>query len=276
MSNEHHILITNDDGIDSLGLHELAVQIEHAGYNVTVAAPSFDASGVSASLGPITSKEPISITKRSILGFHGNAFAIDAPPALCVLLAQLGAFDAEFNVIVSGINAGLNTGRSVLHSGTVGAALAAQNFGFTGLAVSMSRSELLHWRTAATFAVKMLESMVNAPPRSVVNLNVPGTALEDVKGLRWGALAPFNAVRSTIRKRSADAVHLKMVGPPQPPASDTDLGLCQAGYASITSLHAGSEVWTSEIQPDQDFDPSKSIPGVTAGDELRPARTFLT
>ena len=51
-------LITNDDGIDSLGLQELARCIEAEGFDVTVVAPSYDASGTGASLGHISKIDP--------------------------------------------------------------------------------------------------------------------------------------------------------------------------------------------------------------------------
>ena len=66
-----------------------------------------------------------------------------------------------------------------------------------------------------------------------------------------------------------------MVPPPEPPESDTDLGLALDGYAAITSIHAGSEVWSDLVQPNDEFDSALPIPAVTAGDELRPARTYL-
>lgn len=275
MTDARRILVTNDDGIHSEGLHVLARQIERAGFEVTIAAPSYDASGVSASLGAITAEAPMALKHTAIDGFEGRAFAIDAPPATCVLLAQLGAFDCEFDAVLSGINDGLNTGRSVLHSGTVGAVLAAQNFGLRGLAVSTSRSTPMNWETAAHVAAIVLKAVVDAPSRCALNLNVPGVDHAALKGIRWGALAPFNAIRSEIREKSASHITLAMRPPPSPPAADTDLGLTQQGYAALTSVHAGSEVWSARVQPDNEFDSGVAIPAVTAGDELRPGRTYL-
>ena len=275
MSASHHVLVTNDDGIDSPGLHELAIQIEQAGFDVIIAAPSYDASGVGASLGSIAAERPIPLQRRSIAGFHGHAYALDAPPATCVLIGQLGAFGPDIDVVVSGINDGLNTGRSVLHSGTVGAVLAAQNFGLRGLAVSIPRTEPLEWRTAANLAVTVLASMQHAPLRCAVNLNVPALSSNDVKGIRWGRLASYNAVRSTMRHVEDDHVVLALVPPPHPPEEDTDLAQVRHGYASLTSLHAGNEVWSDSVQPCAEFDPKIPIPAVAAGDKLTPARAFL-
>ena len=60
----------------------------------------------------------------------------ERPPALCVMFARMGAFGPPFDLVVSGINPGANVGRSVYHSGTVGAALTARSGGISGVAVS--------------------------------------------------------------------------------------------------------------------------------------------
>ena len=66
-----------------------------------------------------------------------DAWAVSGAPALCVMFARLGAF-GPVDVVVSGINPGANVGRSVYHSGTVGAVLTGRNGGIPGLAVSQT------------------------------------------------------------------------------------------------------------------------------------------
>ena len=275
MNSNTRVLVTNDDGIEHPGIHALAVEIEQAGFDVTVVAPNFNASGLGAALGTITAGTPIDVKKHDISNFNGDAYGLAGPPATCVLVGQLGAFGGDFDVVVSGINDGFNTGRSVLHSGTVGAALAAQNFGLRGLAVSTSQREP-RWQTAAHYAVVILESMKDGPKRCAVNLNVPSRPIDEVRGIQWGHLAPFNNIRSSIGEQSDKHLTLKMVPPPSPPASDVDLGLVLDGYAAITALHAGSEVWSTTVQPNDEFDPNLAIPAVTAGDTLTPAKAYLS
>src|SRR5262249_6659124 len=98
------------------------------------------------------------------------------------------------DVVVSGINAGLNTGRAVLHSGTVGAALTAQNFGLSALAVSLQGGEPWQWDTACELALELMGMLLDSPARSVLNLNVPDRERGSVLGLRWARLAPFGEV----------------------------------------------------------------------------------
>jgi 5'-nucleotidase len=103
-----------------------------------VVAPSSDMSGTSASIGGLHVDQHIDAQPVELPGAEGvPAFAVDAPPGLCVLASRLGGFGDPPDVVVSGINPGGNTGRAVLHSGTVGAALTAANFGGRGLAVSL-------------------------------------------------------------------------------------------------------------------------------------------
>ena len=268
------VLITNDDGIESPGIHELARTIEGAGHEVVIVAPDHDASGTATSLGRISSELPIKITESKIDGFAGEAYAIAGPPALCVVTAHLEAFGPKPDVVVSGINAGLNTGRSTLHSGTVGAALTAQNFGTRGLAVSLQDSEVWQWATAAALALEILPSLVNGPERGVVNLNVPACSLADLKGIRWAGLAPLNSVQSSISAIRDGHIHFELVGTEYEPEASTDLATVLAGFAAMTALHGNAEVWGPVGTAGELFDAGHLIHGATAGHTLRAPRSL--
>jgi len=269
------ILITNDDGIESPGIHALARFIEQAGHEVVVVAPDFDASGTATSLGRISADTPIKVTESPIDGVSGKAYAIAGPPALCVVAGHLEAFGPMPDAVVSGINAGLNTGRSTLHSGTVGAALTAQNFGLRGLAVSLETSEDWFWETAARLTVDILPALLAGPPRGAVNLNVPARTLEEIRGIRWTGLAEFNSVRSSVSKVVDDHIHFELVDTQYEPGENTDLGAVKAGYASLTSLHGNAEVWGPGSSIGDLWQTDHSIHGASVGHELRPAASVL-
>ena len=130
------ILVTNDDGVDSIGLHKLAAAMREFG-DVSVIAPDGEYSGAGASIGPIWEAEMRpDVHETTIPGFE-HAWAVSGPPALCVLYARFGLFGPLPDLVVSGINPGANIGRSVYHSGTIGAALTARNGAIPGIAVSM-------------------------------------------------------------------------------------------------------------------------------------------
>ena len=136
------ILVTNDDGVDSPGIHALAAALVDDGHDVLVVAPTDDRSGAGASIGRLHGGGPPPVERQvwdelPDLSVH----AIDAPPATAVFAACLGAFGDLPDLVASGINPGANTGHLVLHSGTVGATLTAAGYGIPGLAVSIDWSQ---------------------------------------------------------------------------------------------------------------------------------------
>ncbi len=239
------IQVTNDDGIESVGLQVLARRLAETGHDVFVVAPDRDWSGAGACIGSIRPDETLAATRVEIERAPGlDAWALEGPPALTVIAAQLGAFGAPPDLVVSGINAGLNTGRSVLHSGTVGAALTAQNFGISGLAVSVAQSDPWQWDVAADAAVSVLGLLIAGPPRSVVNLNVPAVGPALLRGFRWGRLAPFGAVRAAVSSVGDERLQFELTASDHQPERDTDQGIVDEGYASLTTLVGVTEAWS--------------------------------
>jgi len=195
------ILLTNDDGIESEGLHVLARSMREHG-EVLVVAPDSEYSGAGAGIGPIHLSEP-QVRKATIDGID-TAWAVSGPPALCVMFARLGAF-GDVDLVVSGINPGANVGRSVYHSGTVGAALTARHTSIPSLAVSQhvtgfgvadqTYDDLIagqKWHVAAEVASSVIEGMLrdNVGDSPVINLNVPNLELDQIRGWRFTELGP--------------------------------------------------------------------------------------
>lgn len=278
------LLITNDDGIGATGLHRLALALARTDHEVVVVAPDRDWSGAGASLGRIEADEHVEVVRVELPDCpEVEAWSVAGPPGLAVLSARLGAFGEPPEVVVSGVNAGLNTGRSILHSGTVGAALTGQNFGFSGLAVSVERrGDVWHWDTAAELAVEVLDRLLDAPPRSVLNLNVPGLPRTDVLGVRWARLAPFGAVRAAIADVAEGRLQFELrADASHAPAPDTDQGTVEAGYAALTTLVGIAEAWpagavagepepqlTEQIVPGAVFEPVHRVPDASQSRSL--------
>ena len=231
------ILVTNDDGIDSPGFAPLVAAVVAAGYDTVVAAPQVDMSGQGAAIGKLHVDRSIEVEERELPGLEGvPCHAVAGPPALCVIAGNLGAFGPRPDFIVSGINPGPNTGGAVLHSGTVGAALTAANFGAAGMAVSMGVGKPMLWETAAQLAIPVLDWLVAQPARTVVNLNVPNLPLEEVLGVRWGELATFGSVRTALVESQGGRIQMEFVGRRDEHPEHTDAGLVDRGYASLTML----------------------------------------
>ncbi|MGI8754365.1 MAG: 5'/3'-nucleotidase SurE [Acidimicrobiales bacterium] len=258
------LLVTNDDGIESEGIQVLVRHLALAGHDLLVVAPDRNYSGSGAALGDLRPDQPLAV-KRVRLDATPDveAWALAGPPALTVVAARLGAFGAPPELVVSGINAGLNTGRSILHSGTVGAALTAQNFGFSGLAVSLDLGDRWYWDTAAALAVELLDRVARGPARSVLNLNVPACRREEVRGIRWARLAPFGAVRAAVSTRTDDEVQFELTASGYVAEPDTDQGTVDEGWAAITTLIGIAEAWPPEDEapmPEPDYE-SHVAPG---------------
>jgi 5'-nucleotidase len=258
------ILVTNDDGVHAPGLgaiaRALARWVDEApsgeGREVVVVAPLGNHSGAGAAVGTVYEREAISYRSVQLPGAEAlPAFGLDAPPALAVIVGVLGGFGPRPDLVVSGINLGVNVGRSVLHSGTVGAALTGSQLGLRGLAVSMrSGAPQEHWETAAGLAVHLLPVLETSPPRTVLNLNVPSVPWAELRGIRRGRISTAGLV-----KAAADSVHLRRgvgseegteegevhltLGAAVPSLGDVgdedpedDGALIAAGFASLTPL----------------------------------------
>ena len=238
------VLVTNDDGIESAGIHALASALCDGGYDVLVVAPDRDRSGTGAAIGLIHADQHLDVTQVELPHCDGvTAYALDGPPGLCVCAARLGAFGEPPELVVSGVNPGCNTGRAILHSGTVGAALTAQSFGASALAVSVDVSEPWHFDTAARLACEVLPRLLDAPPRSVLNLNVPARPYSEVLGVRWARLAAFGAVRAAVQESEVGGLQFELIATGVEPPPDSDQGLVNAGYAALTTIVGVAEAW---------------------------------
>lgn len=257
------ILVTNDDGITAPGIGHLARAMEGLG-EIVVIAPNREFSGAGAAIGAIWESHP-SVQRVDFDGAT-EAWAVDGPPALCAMYARFGAFGDPFDLIVSGINPGANVGRSVYHSGTIGACISGRNGGIPGIAVSQAAAgwgvegqawhevlALQKWETAATVARAFVEGFISEPPEHVVvaNVNVPNVELDEIAG--WartevGMRPPRSMSKARLEPRmlpdgpSTDTFDIVVDwGGPEDLPADTDGGAIERNLVSVTylsTLHA--------------------------------------
>jgi 5'-nucleotidase len=250
------ILVTNDDGVHAPGLaalvRGLAPWAREHDHEVVVAAPLANYSGASAAVGTVYEREAIDFRVVHIDGAEDiPIYGLDAPPALTVIVGTYGAFGTPPDVVVSGINLGVNVGRSVLHSGTVGAALTAAQRGFRALAVSMRSRPEHYWETATGLALAVLPVLAAAPARTVLNLNVPALPVDELQGVVAGRIADVGIVQGAalVERSAPDAgTVLLTLGTAVPSLGDTtgrdpaeDASLIGAGFATLTTLHGVGE-----------------------------------
>jgi len=240
------VLITNDDGIDSPGLHALAAAALDAGLDVLVAAPSREYSGASASLTLVEHSGRIVIERRELPGLDGvPAYAVAASPAFVVLVALHGGLGPEPDVVLSGINYGANAGRAVTHSGTVGAALTAALDGRRAAAFSVGMSVRRpgepRWDTAATVVRQLLPAVFELPIGVVLNVNVPNLPYEQLGGIRRAPLADFGAVQLTVAERDEGYLRMALIDSEAELEEGTDEYWLAKGYVSVTPVRPLAE-----------------------------------
>ncbi len=233
------VLVTNDDGIESPGLSALAEVVRRNGHDVLVAAPSWDSSGSSSSVTGVSSFGDV-VWKPIVWDDwpEGSVVSVEATPALITLVAIHEKFGAKPELVVSGINRGANTGRAILHSGTVGAAFTAFQYGCPALAMSLDVIDLsgaMHWDTAAMVATRLLDWMCEDLPHTVINCNVPNLSAGKLLGIRRGSLDLLGTFQTSITEQSGRSVPTTYAEP-EDVQSATDSSLVREGFASVTAL----------------------------------------
>lgn len=239
------VLITNDDGIESPGLHALAAAAFAEGLDVIVAAPASESSGSSASILGAEADGRIRMERREIQGLEMPCYAVKAAPALIALIAAHGAFGPVPDAVLSGVNRGANIGHAILHSGTVGAALTGGSSGARGLAVSLDvgmNPETHEWDAAARVSRGVLRALLACPRGTVLNLNVPNDAAAADRAPREATLAPFGIVQTTATEAGEGEVRLTVADLEGVHDPQTDAALLDAGHPTLTAITAVGQV----------------------------------
>lgn len=266
------ILVTNDDGIRSAGLHAVVGALA-ALARVVVIAPDRNRSGVSRS---ITLGSMLQVIEDEVPGAD-VAFATDGTPADCVRLALLGLAGERPVLVVSGANNGLNVGDDVAYSGTVSAAFDAAMNGLPAIAVSQQSTagELGYPRTRefehdamAAFVpglvAHMLEQLDDLPEGLVINVNVPGVKADAVTGVEVGTLGRriYRDRLELKREDEAGRRHYLLYGDdPEHHAHETDTDIAAIGRRAIAVTPLRFEV--------HDASSVEVVEGWNLGDILR-------
>jgi 5'-nucleotidase len=179
------ILVTNDDGVRSEGIHALANALRDLG-QVIVVAPHIEASAIGHAL---TLRRPLRMET-----VRDGVYEVDGTPTDCVNIAITQLFKAAPDLVVSGINKGYNLGDDVTYSGTVAGAMEGALLGIPSIAVSLERTrDEYNFAPAASAARKIAEIVLarGLPSRTFLNLNVP-------RGMPAGHRITFQARRNHV------------------------------------------------------------------------------
>ena len=225
------ILITNDDGIENVGIRLLAEWAKTLG-EVTVVAPKVEQSGKSHAIDFI---HPVEIKKVPFL--EGvTAYSMDSTPADCIRFGVLG-LQEKFDLVLSGINCGVNVGADIVYSGTAGAIFEAARMGINAIAFSAFPDGQ---EIAATQLSKVYDYILKNnlfAENSLYNVNIPNDGGE-IRMTYQGS--PYFSDRF-IKKAGDNDIYVQE-GEPIPDVCPDDLDrdtvAIHKGYVSITPLLA--------------------------------------
>ena len=177
------ILLTNDDGYNASGLQELARALAPLG-QLLVAAPAENQSGTGHG---VAGREFVQVRKVEIIpGLTG--YAIGARPATCARLGIEALAQRKPDLVVSGINRGMNLGVVVNYSGTVGAAREGAIAGIASIAVSMTgRATPADYAAVAVYVAKLVKKLHEegrVRPGLFLNINAPSGKPAGVRVVR--------------------------------------------------------------------------------------------
>ncbi len=225
------ILVSNDDGVNALGIRVLTQALSSISDVITV-APDRNRSGASNSL---TLEVPLRVQQIPETKFY----SVKGTPTDCVHIAVSELIKPEPDMVVSGINHGANLGDDVLYSGTVAAATEGRHLGLPSVAVSLDGS--VHFETAAFYAKKIVQTLFkhSLPSNQILNVNIPDLPIEAIKGIKVTRLGNRHRSESMIATEDPRGQKVYWVGPPgkkEDAGEGTDFDAIEHGYISITPL----------------------------------------
>ena len=235
------ILCTNDDGIHAPGL-EVVEEIARAlSEDVWIVAPELDQSGVSHSL---SLNDPLRL--REVGPRH---FAVRGTPTDCVIMGAHHILGAKLpDVVLSGVNKGRNVAEDVVYSGTIAGALEGTILGLPSFALSQEFSAETRdrplWDTARKYGPEIIRKVLAAgvPKNTVVNVNFPACAPEQVAGIRITRQGKRNLGFLKVDQRRDGRgnpyfwIGFERSAVLDTPAEGSDLAALAARFISVTPL----------------------------------------
>jgi 5'-nucleotidase len=232
-----HILISNDDGINSPGIYALVQEIKRIG-DVTVIAPDKQQSAVGHA---ITMNYPLRAVPFERNGeFFGHA--VEGTPADAIKLGVRALMKTRPDMIISGINHGSNTAINIIYSGTVSAATEGTILGIPSIAVSLTTYGEPDFSYAAVFARKLalVVAEKGLPEGTLLNVNVPPLPEGEIAGViltRQGKSTWDDTF--DVRRDPANREYFWLTGKLKVIDSEPDIDqiAVQRKYVSVTPIH---------------------------------------
>ncbi len=230
------ILVTNDDGVHADGLWALVRELKKIA-GITVVSPDGERSAIGTA---VTLFEPLHASEVRAPEDGVTTYAIDGSPSDCVILALGKLITDKVDIVVSGINPGLNLGEDVYISGTVGAAMQGYFRGLPALAVSAAPGSADSLKVAARTAAALVKKMAaNNAVRVFLNMNVPDLPMEAIRGVKITRLARSSHINSVAEEAGDKYKQYRLVRErvEESGSEGTDIQAIVQGYISITALY---------------------------------------
>ena len=225
------ILVTNDDGIAAPGMHVLARELSALG-EVTIIAPDREQSAASHAL---TLHRPLRVNRQS-----ERVYSVDGTPTDCVNLGILNLLPSRPNLVVSGINRGMNLGDDITYSGTVAAAFEGTLLGIPAFAVSQEvRNGEEAFEDAARYAAILARRLLEKPlpPGTLMNVNVPRSRPKGARLTRQGRRTYHQGVVERTDPSGRQYYWLGGIPPQWDDDPESDFAASREGFVSLTPLH---------------------------------------
>ena len=249
------ILVTNDDGVQSEGIHALAEAMKPLG-DVVVVGPLQEASAIGHAL---TLRRPLRIET-----IREGVYAVDGTPTDCVNLGCEIILRRLPDLVVSGINKGWNLGDDITYSGTVSAAMEAVINGCPAFAISQEYYEQPDFDLAAMAAAVAARNILEhgLAPGELVNINVPAVTMDEFAGFEVTRLGKRIYQDQLLERLDPRGIPYFWIGGPPPSGlaiAGTDFHAVINRKIAITPIHLDLtgrsllrrlKTWTWEIDPD--------------------------
>ena len=237
------ILVTNDDGVYAPGIRALFSAMQSLGRAVIV-APEQDKSAVSHSL---TMNRPLRVRE-----LETDIYTLDGTPTDCVTLGMNKVLPRKPDLLVSGINPGVNLGDDISYSGTVSAAIEGTIYSIPSLAFSLAGEAPFNFSIASGVAWKLASMALSfgLPENTLLNVNVPARETAEIRGIRFtcqGRRVYENAIQETSDPWGRTHYWIGGGTVHWSGGRNTDEEALRKGYISVTPIqldltnHAGIE-----------------------------------
>jgi len=238
MRNKPNILLSNDDGVFSPGLWTLAQGLKGTA-NILVVAPDREQSAIGTA---VTLRQPLRVHRIEPPVSGVEAYLVEGTPGDSVILALEKLADRSIDIVISGINQGLNLGDDVLISGTVAASLQGYLRSLPSLAFSSGSQDESHLAAASMIARFIVTGILEGklPENIFLNVNIPEIPIDNIKGIKAAQLAHKTHIDTADEGYDGRKSYywLKRRQLTKRVPKTTDIWALEQGYITVTELQS--------------------------------------